>query len=561
MIGSEAKQDLPLDPEQVERAYREQSANNFTLFVAGLVIPSSHGPDLFHSCMAPYQREDFKLLSASLSAIRNGQRPRSRRIWIERTKGAGKDSDLALCLLWLLAFARNPLYLQVGAADKTQAGIIKRRMVDVLHYNQWLNDFVEIQSWKVYNKPGRFVELDILAADIAGSHGDLPDVLVINELSHVTKKEFLENLLDNAEKSAGNLVIIATNAGFKGSFADRLRKNAKENPKRWSVRVLSEPAPWIDKEDLQDAKNRNTTSRFNRRWWGKWSSGKGDALDEEDIDRVLSVHAGPISKPEKGWTYIAGLDQGISHDHSAFVIVGVNQVERRVRLGWMKAWKPEGPGSRPEVDLIDVENTVLAMHGHFKLQYVGYDPTECRVTSQQLRRKGVPMQEVSFASAKNLSLMAQSLVQLVSGHQIGKQGDVNVTASLEAYDDDEGRLRRDFGKLSIVERPGGFGYKLEAVSDEYGHADVGIALAICLPRAIDLLAGRMGLQPDEDLVGDEDDLSEEEYEEMPDELKDLYGNEPVGKSPRPFRDAKPKRKYSDEEPFGDLFRGDGDEDD
>lgn len=127
--------------------------------------------------------------------------------------------------------------------------------------------------------------------------------------------------------------------------------------------------------------------------------------------------------------------------------------------------------------------------------------------AQRLTRRGVPMREMSFASGSNLTAMATGLMQVVEG---GK---------LECFEDE--RLRRDFGKFNIQEKS--YGYKLEAVSDEYGHADVGTALVITIPQAVGMLAGRMGLCAD-DVVADydPDPLTDEEVEQMPDGLRDIY---------------------------------------
>ncbi len=510
------------------------------LFVKGIRIPVGGGAKTFASVMAPHQLETFETIAPSLHQLRDGQMPDQQRWWIERTKKAAKDADLALILIWLVAFARRPFYAQVAAADKDQAAIVRRRMETVLHYNPWLKTLIDLRAYKAIQLGLGLGVLDILAADIAGSHGEAPDLLVCNELTHVQKWEFMENLFDNADGVAHGMVIIATNAGFKGTKQETMRNAALESEKKgrltgedrpWAVKLFSRPAPWHSKAFIEDAKVRNTVSRFNRLWMGRWVSGKGDAMSEDDIDRCLAAHKGPLTKPEKGWEYIAGLDLGISHDHAAMVILGVNCVQQRLRLAWMKAFVPHS--HTKQVDLIDVSDTLLKQFRFWKLKYVGYDPYECRLMAQQLKRQGVPMQEMTFSSPKNLTVMAASLVQAVSGKMLsveereGKKSKrpedhleiPEITTTLEAYEDEEGRLRRDFGKLSVVEKP--YGYKLEAVSDEYGHADIGVALAVVLPRAIDMLAGRLGLQEDDELdAGDEP--TEEEFAEMPDELKDLY---------------------------------------
>lgn len=497
----------PAQQSQIEEAYQIQSAHDCLTFLQGLVIPSGQGPQLFDHCMADFQLKDLQALVPSLEAVRDGRMPPIRRFWIERTKKASKDGDLGSCLLWPLAFPTRPLFLQVGAADKDQAGIIKRRMTDTLYYNPWLQSRMKEKSWNMTSANG-LAELDIVAADIAGSHGETPDILVVNELSHVTKWEFVENLLDNADGVPQGIVIIATNAGYKGTPADKLRTNAMES-EDWYFSSFRQPAPWINEESVEDAKRRNSKSRYRRLWWGEWASGKGDALDEEDIDRCLRALGGPLTAPKPSWVYLGGLDLGVSHDHAGLAVVGVSVAEQKIQLVHTQAWEPNAKTG--EVDLTAVEDACYSVHRTFHLDWLGYDPAEAKLMAQRLTRKGVPMAEYRFIGS-NLTSMAQSLMQVVKSGQ------------LECYDDQEGRLRRDFGKFSIVEKS--YGYKLEAVSDEYGHADLGTALVITLPKAIEMLRGFSARLRPEDSVApsseDFDELTEEEVAEMPDELREIY---------------------------------------
>lgn len=487
---------------EIERVYRAHSPKKFLLFMHGLTIASTPVPTVFANCMADFQDDCFNELAPSIEAVRNGTMPPIQRFWIERTKKASKDADLAAMLLWLLAFPVKPIYLQIGAADRDQASIVKSRMLDLLHYNPWLKRFVDVHTWKIVHKGG-LAELDIMSADIAGAHGATPDVLVINELSHVTKWEFVENLLDNADGVPTGVVIIATNAGFKGTKAEVLRNNALESD-QWTTHIWARPAPWHNEKFVADARRRSLASRYNRLWWGKWASGKGDALSEDDIDRCFANNLEPLDEPEEGWLYIAGLDLGHKHDHSGLIVLGVKSDEQLLRVAWLRGWAPAD--QRGRVDLATVEETCFWAYDKYRIQWFGYDPTEARLMAQQLQRRGVPMQEVSFQSTANLTAMAQALVQVV---EAGK---------LQCFDDDEGRLRRDFGKFNIVEKT--YGFRLEATRDEHGHADVGTALCISLPRAVEMLRGYSGLAPDDELFVD---ISEEEEQkiELPSDLAEI----------------------------------------
>jgi len=512
-----------------EVEYQAMSRNNFLLFASGLIIPTEDGIGMLGNLMAPFQTECFECLTPTLHAVRDGKKAKDRRFWIERTKGAAKDSDLACCILWLVAFATRPTYFQVGAADSEQAGILKERIESLLYYNDWLHQFVDIQklgvfqkSWREYrkNKRGKEVEvacggvsrLEIMHSDAKSAHGGISDLCILNEVVHVDRWDFMETMLANAAKVPNGVVIIATNAGTKGSIQEKWRNNAI-NSDRWKCFVWHEKAPWIRSEDVEEQRKMLPSSAFKRLWRGQWVSGTGDALDEEDLDRCFgNEEVKPITKAERGWRYIAGLDLGVKHDHSALVVLGINSEERKIRLAYMQSWEPSlqiGPTDL-EVDMTAVEAGCLMVHSMFNTCWFGYDPTQAKPISQRLVKRGLPMREYTFASCTNLNLMARSFIQAVKDRL------------LECFDDEEGRLRRDFGKFKIVEK--NYGFRLVAVSDEYGHADLGTALIICLPKAIEMLA-RTGLQPDDILaLVDEDGISEEEImEDMPVELREMCG--------------------------------------
>jgi hypothetical protein len=126
--------------------------------------------------------------------------------------------------------------------------------------------------------------------------------------------------------------------------------------------------------------------------------------------------------------------------------------------------------------------------------------------SQRLRKAGLPIHERVFAG-KNLKEMADGLKQLIEA------------GALEAYDDEENRLRQDLGKLTIQERS--YGYRLAAVSDEMGHADVATAMAIAIPRALRMMAIHDRSSGD-DILWWNEEASADEIESMPEELKDIY---------------------------------------
>ena len=503
--------ELPLSEDEVKEIYIEKSKTDFLLFIQGLKIPSATGPRLFAKCMVDFQMDFFAAVAPSFHAIRDGRDPPDKRFWLERTKKSSKDSDLAAALLWLMAFPKRPFKCQVVASNSKQARIIEDRAVEILYYNPWLNDYVEIVESSIRNKARhKEVWVRIEATSNAGSaQGQTPDLLVLNELVHVEKWSVMQAHMNNAAGVPRGVIIISTNAGIRGTPADGWRKNALLDKKRWKTFIWNKLAPWISPEDVAEAKKQDPIGmEYARLWEGKWISGVGSALDEETIERRFNL-AGPQLRREEGWFYFGGLDLGISHDHAGLTVLGSNTLENKVRVVFFKGFKPEFPtGNKLEVDLDRVEKECFKLYQRYGISWFGYDPAAGgSFMAQRLRSKGVPMVEYTFSSPSNRTVMATTFIQAMRD---GK---------LDCYDDEAGTLRRDFGKFNIEHKPPS-GYKLNAVSDEFGHADVGTALVIALTEAVSSLEMFSGGE-EENLVFEESKLSDREIKSLPKEFQDI----------------------------------------
>ncbi len=442
-----------------------QFKSNPMLFFETVRVRSIRGMVPLGTIMAEHQREWLSALSPALLAVSRGQVPNIGKFFWEGTKGSGKDFCLALAVIWLLMASQRPLYAQIGAADRDQADELRKSAKGILRLNQWLRR-IEVQNWKIVCE-ATDCECEIIAADVAGSHGARPDVLVLNELHAIEdgKWEFAENLLDNASKVPNGLVVIATNAGFTGTDAFRWREMARKS-KRWSFHQYSKPAPWLNEDEISEARTRNSAQRFGRLFMGEWSSGAGDALDPEDIKAAVKQNLGPMTAREAelpGWTFLGGLDVGIKHDHSAFIVLATRAGEGRIRLARCMFWKPPRGG---QVQLDQIEQAILQVHDQMHLQKLLYDPHQAQHLAQRLRRRAVYCEEVPFVGS-SLDRMATVLMEVFR------------TRVIDLYDDK--RLIKDLGRITIEEK--NYGQKLTSVADADGHADTATALAIVLPTA------------------------------------------------------------------------------
>lgn len=453
----------PLTPGQFQRQIR---------------IPSAHGPRRFRDVMVKFQRDRFRQINPSLVAVAAGERPPVGRFFWEATKGASKDSDLAVCLLWLLAFTERPLTVQVGANDRRQADELRMAARDIIFENPWLGDWVKINKWQVRGANGS--ECEIATADKTGSHGARPDVLIINELSHVEDKnrEFIETLRDNATKIPRGLVVVATNAGFVDTWQWKWRELARTSP-RWCFNKVAEVSPWLDEEEIEEARLRNSNTRFLRLWKGHWASGGGDALDYEDI-KACTTLTGPLMRwDERFGPYLGCLDIGLRHDHTALLVLGLDVPNRKVRLVNCKSWAPADFGGQTKLDFI--KRTARKWVDRYDLEGILFDPNEAELLAEQLADDGVTMYRWKSHSQYQ-NRMAKVLLEATRNRQV------------ELYPNEA--LIRDLQSLSIEDRA--VGYKLTAPKDEYGHADRGIALAMGLPVMMDWLEDLVDQAGDEE---------------------------------------------------------------
>src|SRR5262249_46356062 len=152
--------------------------------------------------------------------------------------------------------------------DQAQADELRKAAKGILRLNEWLSDAIQVRSWTLCNERTD-ARCEIVAADVAGSHGARPDLLVLNELSHIGKEEFAKNLLDNASKVPHGIVLVATNAGYTPSWQFDLREMARTSA-RWYFSAYTRPAPWLDEAEIDEARRRNSVNRFARLWEGQW---------------------------------------------------------------------------------------------------------------------------------------------------------------------------------------------------------------------------------------------------------------------------------------------------
>lgn len=458
--------------------------------------------------MAEFQRERFAVINPALLAVAQHEPPPVPRLWDERTKGASKETDHAVNLLWLLAFSRRQLRIQVGAYDAQQADEIRLIVKAILRIdapvNRFLNQVIDVQRDRIINRRTDSV-CEILTADKFGSHGARPDVVLINELTHQSDAGFAETLLDNLDKMPNGLGIIVTNSGFDPSRQLNWKRTFAASD-RWRILEYNRPVPRVSKASLAESRARNSTGRFARLWQGQWVSDTGDALDQSDIDSCVT-QTGPMNGEERGFVFVGGLDIGIRKHATGFVILGKHvgyvrekrkrqrlsrsqralidagladapedeyeetyiELTHRLRLARLRVWKPK-PGKR--VSLEAVKAAIIDAHNHFNLAAVALDPHQGEMLAELLQREGIPV-VLTPQTPASLQEQATALIECFQERTI------------ELYPDND--LRADLRALRIKDT----GLKVRLISPERikddgagtAHGDLASALSFAVALA------------------------------------------------------------------------------
>jgi len=465
-------------------------------FRDALLIDADGEPRRFGPTLDPWQAKDFAALDAGWKRVAGQKADGPLRAYLERPRGHSKTSDLAVMATWALFASRRKLSGYGAAADLDQAKLLHGAIDRIVRLNPWLTAILEVQRSTIVNSRTGST-LEILTSDAPTSYGLTPDFLVIDELTHWTKRDLWDSLISSAAKRAACMLVIIANAGYGDSWQWETREAIRENPSWYFSRIDGPRASWITADRLEEQKRLLPRIAYERLWLNRWTSGSGDALDPRDIESALSLR-GPSGDPEPGWMYFAGLDLGLSRDKAALAIVGrhlghseevakptpsipiaqkalieaglIEQPEQeaeyivhpgtgRLRLAQLQVWTPPTHG---KVDIEQIEETIVKLDSRFHLQ-IGADPWQAAYLIERLRKRNVLIVPVDFTGS-NLKSMASSTLEAFRERNI------------ELFP--EPQLVGDLRALRVEERS--YGFRLVSPRGPNGHGDSATALAIAL---------------------------------------------------------------------------------
>lgn len=281
--------------------------------------------------------------------------------------------------------------------------------------------------------------LDVLAADAPGAWGLRPDFVIADELAQWTEtraaRELWEAAATAVAKSSSARLVVLTTAGDPTHWAGKVLEHAKAD-RLWRVHEVPGPAPWLDRERVEEQRRRLTPSAFARLFSNVWTAARDRLVTDADL-RACVVLDGPLP-PQPGTRYVVAVDAGITNDATVAVVAHaepiIRQIDRateetvgtRVVLDRIEVW--QGSTARP-VQLDDVELWVAEAARAYNSARIRLDPWQTIGLAQRLRSRGFAVEAFTFSTA-NVGRIASSLHLLLRNRALSLPDDEDLLDEL-----------------------------------------------------------------------------------------------------------------------------------
>ncbi len=375
---------------QYNKLAHEASKKSLNNFLEWAVIDSRPNPQRFKDCIQSYQKDMFKILIPLFDHAAGIKETKKRTAYLTGVKGCSKTSAIALCVGWLLQYAKQKVSIIAAAADRSQADILRRRIIAEFEHNPFVK--LQFNNWKVIGDMGT---LDILSSDWHTSSGFIPEVIILDELSMMENRNLFDFLFA-ARNKRPCIFIILTNAGIKQHFSYDIWKAAHEQD--WLTLDINETPAFQDKEEIEKDRAILLPKVFRSLYRGEWVDITDDSpftkITEAQIDRNLLFQT--YGKPNVKYTM--GVDLGLKHDYSCATIV--HREGDITYLDAIQYWK--GTPANP-VSIEGVEDWITRQMSVFNIVMITLDNWQLESTRQKFSRK-VEVKDYSFGGTGHYKL-------------------------------------------------------------------------------------------------------------------------------------------------------------
>jgi phage terminase large subunit-like protein len=444
-------------------------------FREALLIDSAAGPVRLADAIAanPWQSQDFAAIDPGWQQAAGIPVPPGstiyQRAWLERPRGHSKTTDTATMICWALFAAPRRRSGVMAAASKDQAGLLRTAVEQIVRMNPWLSTdgngepLLEVQQYTIINRQTGS-KCDVLSSDATTSWGLLVDFIAVDELTVWPNDELWGSLLSAIAKKAHGYLQVISNAGWDGSWVEKVYKKIQALPSWYFHSLQGVQATWISSTWLAEQEALLHRLIFDRVWRNLWVAAEDSALGNDVIDAAFRGIA-KMLRAEQGWGYGAGLDLSVNRDLSAFAIVARNRDGHYRLANWWEWRAPEGQ----KINQGAIRQTIREAKWAYRLKKILSDPYQAEASAEILRTDGVNIITRPQVGAQ-LHEQASLLIQAFSDGNISLPSDESLKQQLQQV-----RVRSTGNSLRLV----------SPRTKKWGHADLLTAISLAIVAARD----------------------------------------------------------------------------
>lgn len=299
------------------------------------------GGCLWDKVMAEFQIKDFNAIDPCLKYVAGASKemPAVRKILCQRSRGSSKTTDIASCVIWLIAFVNRKISGYIAAEDKEQSQLMREQMEKLVGLNPWLADLIEVQRNVVLNKTNG-ASARFMSRDTASSYGLTPDFAILDEWTHLQQEDFFSSFVSSYAKreKQGAFLILCGNAGAGQGWHFQVREVARTSPE-WYYSAPDGYAPWYNESTIEEQRKLLTPAEFERLWMNRWQASGGEYVSLDEADACINVNLKMREHTaHAGWSYVASLDYAEKNDRTVGCVM--HQYENKLIVDRMDVIEP-----------------------------------------------------------------------------------------------------------------------------------------------------------------------------------------------------------------------------
>lgn len=471
------------------KAFVELCSRDPMFFFKNTIIAGPKGECKLGDVWADFQKRDFKAFTPALEYLAgiSDKKPKHQRFFIQRSRGSSKTSDIALVVLWLLLFSKKALQGYCVAEDKAQAGLIRQQMIQILQYNNWIEDILDIKKVEVENKHTRSI-MKIESSDEMSSFGWTPDFMICDEFSHWTKEGFWASVASSFAKrvGAGGILIVACNAGAGHDWKYQVKQAAMDNP-LWYHDAPHSYAPWYSEKDIKEQRDILPKAEFKRLWENEWAASIGEFVTVEEADRCIDPNLVRVDSTQcDGWVYVASIDYAEKNDRTVGCVThffGEDQDNATIYVDCMDVLDPESYDGSIRLEYVEqwIRNVQNDFGGSKGQVYFVVDQYQLLYLIQKLGGEGFNIEPFDFGAGVGNWEMSLILRQLILHQKVkwyeGCGTIYNPDGTPFKPEDGRDDLSTELGNLTVKKMYNGSKWRIDHTDN--AHDDRAIALGMC----------------------------------------------------------------------------------